>query len=529
MIRRITMKDKILNSMQIFARAVVVPVLYLPVVGIILALSAILTNPTIVGNGGFVLNVGKYIGSGLWPILMNLGIVFCVGIAMGMAKEKKAEAALIALFSFLVFLGANNQWLALTGKLIKYKVASDLTGTGQTIILGFQVVDMGVFLGMILGVVVALVHNKFYNKEFPGAFGAYGNTKLVFIVLIPILLTLAIVLSYVWPVVASGISALTTFINKAGAIGVFLYGFLNRFLIPTGLHHLVNTPFLYSDIGGKLTIHGKTYYGATNIFLAQLTDPSIKIFDPSAKYLQYGMVKIFGLVGAALAFYKTAKPENKTKLKALLIPAVATSVLAGITEPLEFTFLFVSPLLWLVHSVMDGLFETIAVLLGVRTYGAGGLIEFLSYNLPAGIARTRWPIYIAVGLVQVGVYFVVFKALIEKLKLKTPGREDNEVKLFTKKDYKEKMSNRSGEAGKGLDLAAEIVQGLGGKENIESVDNCFSRLRVKVKDAVIVDESTLKGTGAAGVIKNGENIQVVYGPKVNGVRNSVDRYLAGLN
>jgi PTS system arbutin-like IIC component len=242
------------------------------------------------------------------------------------------------------------------------------------------------------------------------------------------------------------------------------------------------------------------------------------------------MVKVFGLVGVALAFYKTAKPENKSKLKALLIPAVATSVLAGITEPLEFTFLFVSPLLWLAHSVMDGLFETIAVLLGVRTYGAGGLIEFLSYNLPAGIARTRWPIYIAVGLVQLGVYFVVFKTLIEKLKLKTPGREDSEVKLLTKKDYKEKMSNRSGTtAEKDLGLAAEIVQGLGGKENIESVDNCFSRLRVKVKDAVIVDESTLKDTGAAGVIKNGENIQVVYGPKVNGVRNSVDKYLASLN
>lgn len=528
------MKDKVLNGMQIFARAVVVPVFYLPIVGIILAISSILTNPAIVGNGNLLINIGKFIGSGLWPILTNLGIVFCVGIAMGMAKEKKAEAALVALFSFLAFLGANNQWLTLTGKLIKYNAIADLAGTGQTVILGFQVVDMGVFLGIILGVVVALVHNRFCNKEFSGAFGAYGNTKFVFIVLVPILLALAVVLSYVWPVIASGITALASFINKAGSIGIFLYGFLNRFLIPTGLHHLINTPFLYSNLGGTLTVSGKEYFGAVNIFLAQLTDPSIKMFDQSsAKYLQYGMVKIFGLVGVALAFYKTAKPENKSKLKAILIPAVATSVLAGITEPLEFTFLFVSPFLWLVHSIMDGLFEAVSVLLGVRTYGVGGLIEFLSYNLPAGIAKTKWPIFIAVGLVQLGVYFIVFKTLIEKLKLKTPGREDSEVKLFTKKDYKEKMANKSGEAvaagGKDLDLAAEIVQGLGGKDNIESVENCFSRLRVKVKDAVVVDESILKGTGAAGVIKNGDNIQVVYGPKVSGVRNSVDKYLAALN
>ncbi|GIM30597.1 PTS system, glucose/glucoside family, IIBC component [Clostridium polyendosporum] len=522
------MKDKVVNGMQIFARSVVVPVLFLPIAGIILALSSILSNPTIVGNGSFLINVGKFIGSGLWPILINLGIVFCVGIAMGMAKEKKAEAALIALFSFLIFLGANNQWLTLTEKLVPYKVTSDLYGTGQTVILGFQVIDMGVFLGMILGVVVALVHNKFCNKEFSGAFGAYGNTKLVFMVLVPILLTLAVVLSYVWPVVASGITALTSFINMSGSIGVFLYGFLNRFLIPTGLHHLINTPFLYSNIGGELAINGKTYFGAVNIFLAQLTDPSVKMFDPSAKYLQYGMVKIFGLVGAALAFYKTAKPENKIKLKAILIPAVATSVLAGITEPLEFTFLFVSPFLWLVHSAMDGLFEAVTVLLGARTYGPGGLIDFVAYNLPAGIGRTRWPIFIAVGLVQLPTYFFIFRFLIQKLNLKTPGREDNEVKLYTKKDYKDKTSKGSGEvaADKGSDLAAVIVQGLGGKGNIETVDNCFSRLRVKVTDASKVDEPALKGTGASGVIKNGNNIQVVYGPKVNGVRNSVDKYLA---
>ncbi len=262
---------------------------------------------------------------------------------------------------------------------------------------------------MILGVVVAIIHNKYCNKEFPGAFGLYGNTKLVFIVLTPITLILAVVFSYIWPVVAAGISALTGFINAAGAIGVFLYGFLNRFLIPTGLHHLIWTPFSYSNIGGELIINGQKYYGAYNIFLAQLTDPAIKVFDPSAKYLQYGMVKMFGLAGAALAFYKTSKPENKVKLKSILIPAVATSILVGITEPLEFTFLFVAPFLWVVHSVLDGIFEAVVSLLGVRTFAANGFIDFIAYNLPAGIAKTKWPIFIVVGLVQLAVYFFVFK------------------------------------------------------------------------------------------------------------------------
>ncbi|AGK98667.1 PTS transporter subunit EIIC [Clostridium pasteurianum] len=522
------MKDKIVNGMQIFARAIIVPILFLPIVGIVLALSSILSNPTIFGQGSFLINIGKFIASGLWPILGNLSIIFCIGISMGMAKEKKAEAALVGLFSFLVFLGANNEWLTLTGKLVKYKVSSDLYGTGQTLILGFQVIDMGVFLGMILGVVVALVHNKYCNKEFPGAFAVYGNTKFVFIVLLPILLGSAIVLSYVWPVIALGIKALTTFINVSGPIGIFLYGFLNRFLIPTGLHHLIWTPFSYSNIGGELAVNGKTYYGAYNIFLAQLSDPSIKVFDPSAKYLQYGMVKIFGLVGAALAFYRTAKKENKVTLKALLIPAVATSVLVGITEPLEFTFLFVAPFLWVIHSVLDGIFEVAAVLLGVRTYGAGGIIDFLAYNLPAGIGRTRWPIYVAVGLVELPVYYFVFKFVIEKFNLKTPGREDNEVKLYTKKDYRDKKSKdekQTNESGKD-NLASIIVEALGGKGNIETVDNCFSRLRVKITDLDKLDEPALKTTGASGVIKNGNNVQVIYGPKVNSVRNKVDKYLA---
>lgn len=524
------MKEKIVNGMQIFSRAIIIPVLFLPIVGIIIALSSILINPIIVGHGSLLINIGNYIAGGLWPIMNNLSILFCVGIAMGIAKDRKAEAALLSVMAYLIFLGANNEWLKLMGKLVKTNPVSGLYGTGQTVILGFQVVDMGVFLGIILGILVAVIHNKFSNKEFPGAFAFYGNTKLVLLVLVPVLLVLSIVLSYVWPLVAMAISSLTGFINAAGYVGVFLYGFLNRVLIPTGLHHLIWVPFEYSNIGGILKIAGKTYYGAYNIFLAQLSDPSIKVFDPSAKYLQFGMVKMFGLVGVALAFYKTAKPEKKATLKSILLPAVATSVLVGITEPLEFTFLFVSLPLWLVYSAFDGVFQTIVVALGVRTYSAGGLIDFLTYNLPAGISRTRWPITIGVGLVELVSFFFLFSFLIKKFKLKTPGREDNEVKLHTKKDYKEKVSNSNQKKvsvakSNSSALASVIVDALGGKTNIETVDNCFSRLRVKIKEVDVVDEAALKSTGALGVIKNGNNIQVIYGPKVNGVRNAVDKYL----
>lgn len=522
------MKEKILNGMQVFARAIIVPVLFLPIVGIIIALSSILTNPTIVGHNAVLTNIGGFISSGLWPIMNNLSIVLCVGIAMGMAKEKKAEAALISLLSFLTFLGANNQWLKLTGKLVKYKVTSELYGTGQTVILGFQVIDMGVFLGIILGIIIALIHNKFCNTEFPGAFSFYGNTRFVFIVLVPILLLLSIILSYVWPIVALGINSLTHFINISGYVGVFIYGFLNRVLIPTGLHHLIWTPFSYSNIGGSLTIGSKTYYGAYNIFLAELSNPSIKLFDLSAKYLQYGMVKMFGLIGASLAFYKTAKPENKQRVKALLIPAAATSFLVGITEPLEFTFLFVAPVLWVIYSVFDGLFQALAVLLGARCYAAGGIIDFLAYNLPAGISKTRYPIFILVGIIEIIVFYFLFTFLIKKMNLKTPGREDNteEVKLHTKADYKAKADKYTKND---YNLASTIVDALGGKNNIETVNNCFSRLRVDVKNVDIIDEKSLKGTGASGVIKNGNNIQVIYGPKVSNIRNKVDKYLNNYN
>ena len=337
------MKDKILDSMQKFAKAMIGPVLFLPIVGMSIALTAILTNTTFVSEGGVIWTIGKFFNGMLSPIMGNLSILFCVGIAIGMAKKKKAEAAFVAIMSYILFLGANSKWLELSGKLIAGNTASELYGTGQTIQLGFHVTDMGVFLGMILGIAVAVIHNKYVSKEFKGAMASYGNSKFVFIIMIPIVAVLSILATYIWPSIANGITALTGFMSTAGALGVFVYGFLNRFLVPTGLHHLIWSPFLYSAVGDQMIINGENVIGAKPVFLALLNDPTITMMPDSARFLNYGLVKTFGVIGVALAFYFTAKKVKRSNLKSQLIPSTLTAVIAGITEPLEFTVIFAAP------------------------------------------------------------------------------------------------------------------------------------------------------------------------------------------
>lgn len=314
------MKDKVVGGMQNFSKAMIGPVLFLPVVGMLIALTAIATNTAIVTDGGFIWTAGKFFNGMLNPIMGNLSILFCVGIAMGMSKKKKADAAFVALMCYILFLGANSRWLELSGKLIEGATAGDLYGTGQTIQLGFHVTDMGVFLGMIIGVLTAWVHNRHCDTEFKGGFAPYGNSKLVFILMIPVTAVLSIGVTYLWPTVANGISALTGFMSTAGALGVFVYGFLNRFLIPTGLHHLIWSPFLYSAVGGQSIINNENVIGAKPIFLALLSDQSGAMMPDTCRFLTYGLVKTFGVIGVALAFYVTAKKSEKSQLKGTAYP-----------------------------------------------------------------------------------------------------------------------------------------------------------------------------------------------------------------
>ena len=291
------MKQKVMDAMQSFSRALMGPVLFLPIAGMLQAISSVMSNTALVTEGGVVWTLGKFINGGVGAVIGNLGILFCVGIAMSLAKKRKADAAFLALVSYLVWLAANSRWLDVAGLTIAGDTASALYGTGQTICLGYHVTDMGVFLGMILGVVVALVHNRFIDTEFEGAMAMYGNSKFVFVVLLPIVLVMAVVASYVWPVAAAGINALTGVMASAGAFGVFLYGFLNRVLIPTGLHHLVWSPFLYSALGDSMIIGGEQIVGAKPVFLALLSDPSVAMMRDSARFLTYGLMKTFGVIG----------------------------------------------------------------------------------------------------------------------------------------------------------------------------------------------------------------------------------------
>lgn len=528
------MKQKMMDAMQNFSKSLMGPVLFLPIAGMIQALSSVMSNTTFVNEGGPIYIIGRFINGGIGAILGNLGILFCVGIAMSMAKKRKADAAFVALVSYLVWLSANSRWLSVAGMVIEGATAGDLYGTGQTICLGYHVTDMGVFLGMILGVVVALVHNRFIDTEFDGAFALYGNSKFVFVVLLPVVLGIAVAAAYVWPVAAAGINALTGVMSGAGAFGVFLYGFLNRILIPTGLHHLVWSPFLYSSIGDSMMVAGEQIVGAKPVFLALLGDTSISSMPESARFLTYGLMKTFGVIGVAAAFIVTAKKEKKSATRAQIIPATLTACLVGTTEPLEFTFLFAAPVLWVVYSVLDGLFQMLVYIIGVRVCATNGIIDFLVLNLPAGVARTQWPVYVLVGLAEIVVMFFVFKFLIEKMNLKTPGREDGQEVVDLQANaaaVKQQISGGGAQAASKkedalAEQAAYVIEGLGGAANIENVENCMTRLRVQVTDiSAVKDKEWFKPTGAAGLVVKGNNIQIIYGPKVMKMRAAVDHAL----
>ncbi|QLY80640.1 PTS transporter subunit EIIC [Clostridium intestinale] len=521
------MKEKIMNAMQRFSKAMFIPVLILPIVGILIAFGNILTNARLAEYAPFLKNTlifgfGKILSGSLVPILSNLGIIFCVGLAVGLAKEKKAESGFTSVLVYFVFINAMNIFLNLSGKLVP---ADQLRGSGQAVVLGTQVLDMGVFLGIILGIVVAYIHNRYCKKEFNGAFQVYGGSRLVFLILIPIVVVLAVVLSYVWPSVQWGISSLGYYIQKSGNFGIFIYGMLERLLIPTGLHHLVYTPFLYTQLGGVETIGGQVIEGARNIYFAEIADPAVKVLSGSVIWDARGVSKMFGLVGACLALYHTADDDKKKKAKAILIPAAITSIIAGVTEPIEFSFLFTAPILFGIHAVLSGLGMVALNILNVRAIGPNGLIDFLLYNLPLGIEKTSWPMFVLVGIVQFAIYYGLFRFLIVKLNLKTTGREDDkdDVQLYTKSDYKAKAEGNNSISSD--DKALVIIEALGGKENIKKVDNCYTRLRLVLEDSTKVDEKTLKGTGAAGVVIKGENVQVIYGLNVTSIRSMVDNAL----
>lgn len=490
------MKDKIMDTLQRFSKAMFIPVLILPIAGILIAVGNLFTNARLIEMLPFMNNpvttgFGSILSGSLVAILNNLGLIFCVGLAVGLADKKKSEAGFTAMLGFLVFINSMNKFMNLSGVLF---TGESLRGTGQALVLGVQILDMGVFLGIFLGIVTAMVHNRFCETEFNNAFQIYGGSRFVFIVLIPVVVLLAIVLTYVWPYIQAGISSLGGFINRSGNFGLFLYGALERLLIPTGLHHLVYTPFLYTSLGGIAEIGGQVLEGSRNIYYAEMADPSIAVLSQSVIWDARGISKMFGLIGACLAMYHTARTENKKKIQAILIPAAVTSFIAGVTEPIEFSFMFVAPLLFVVHAVLSGLSMVVLNLFSVRAIGPNGFIDFLLFNVPLGTEKTGWPMYIAVGLGFFVIYYVVFRFLIVKLNLKTLGRETEgmEMKLHSKAEYKEKISSQGSEKNDKAVDAFLIIEAQGGAANIKKVDNCYTRLRLILNNPELVDEGVLK-------------------------------------
>ena len=521
------MKEKLLEATQKFSRAIIQPVMFLSVTGIVLAISVLMKLESMPAA---VRKCGEF----LYNLLMNgnmnqLSVIFCVGITVALAKRKKGDAAVLGLIAFLLFIYANNAWLKISGTLIKPTV-NGFPGTGQTMTLGVQTIDMGVFLGIILGCITGYVFNKFCNVEFIDVFRVYGGSRLVYMIMIPVVIVLAIVLSYVWPAVNWFITAAGGFMSRSGALGVFIYGFLNRFLIPIGMHHLVYMPFKFTQLGGSITMGGKTIAGATYIWAAQLGNLShITALDPSSRFLTFGFSKVFGCTGIALAFIKTAKPEKKKITKGLIIPALFVAVIAGITEPFEFAFLFISPLLWFVHSALDGLFEVLLYVFGVRVSMHGGLLATIAENLPVPVRLTKVYILVILGFIAIGVWYFIFTFLIKKLDIKTPGREDDgeTVSLASRniEEARAKAKTTKGNGEKSLGDIKDIVEGLGGAQNIITVNNCFTRLRVDVKDMSLINDDAINKFKNSGIVKKGHNVQIIIGMKVQTVREDVCQYL----
>ncbi len=529
------MKNKIFGVLQRVGRSFMLPIAILPVAGLLLGLGASFTNPNTIE----MYHLTSVLGPGTWlnalltimcnvgtAIFANLPIIFALGVAVGMAKKEKEVAALAAMVAFFVMHVSINAMLVINGYILPNgEVASFVLPGTIASVCGIQSLEMGAFGGILVGLGVASLHNKYYKIELPNALSFFGGSRFVPIVSTIVYMFVGILMFFAWPYVQAGIFALGNLIAKAGYFGTFMFGVIKRGLIPFGLHHVFYVPFWQTALGGTMEVAGETVVGAQNIIFAQIADPNTVHFASSAtKYFTGEYIfMMFGLPGAALAMYQCARPEKKKAAGGLLFSAALTSILTGITEPIEFSFLFVAPMLFGVQVVLAASCYALAEILNI-TIGltfSGGLIDFILFGVLQGNAKTNWVMLLVCGVVYFFLYYAIFKYLIVKYNFKTPGREadDEETKLYTKADYKAKKEN--GEDA----LSSTITEGLGGHLNIEDVDSCATRLRVTVKDASLVNQGMLKATGCSGVVVNGNGVQVIYGPKVSVIKSNLEEYL----
>ncbi|MDO4448167.1 MAG: glucose PTS transporter subunit IIA [Lachnospiraceae bacterium] len=538
------MKDKIFSVLQRIGRSFMLPIAILPVAGLLLGIGSSFTNATtietygltkILGDGTilhYLLMIMNKVGSAVFD---NLPLIFAVGVAIGMAKKEKEVSALSAVIAYFVMNTAINAMLINNGLILENgEIAETVLEGTITSVCGIQSLQMGVFGGIIVGLGVAALHNRFYRIQLPSALSFFGGTRFVPIISTIVYMFVGILMYFVWPAVQNGIFALGGLVTGSGYAGTLIFGLIKRALIPFGLHHVFYMPFWQTAVGGTMEVAGQMVQGGQNIFFAQLAD-SANIAHFSADATRYFsgefIFMIFGLPGAALAMYQCAKPEKKKAAGGLLLSAALACMATGITEPLEFSFLFVAPALFAVQVILAGSAYMIAHMLNVAvglTF-SGGFLDFFLFGILQGNEKTSWLRVIPVGIIYFLLYYFIFKFMIRKFDFKTPGREEDDVetKLYTKADVNARKA-AAGEiqASDSEDPVSEaITRGLGGKKNISDVDCCATRLRCTVHDASRVSDSILKATGASGVVHKGNGVQVIYGPNVTVIKSNLEDYL----
>lgn len=506
---------------QKFGKSMMGPLSIIVAAGLLLGLASTLQNPNVFGNvladvqivNNFVSLVNALAGGlfGLLPIL------FCMSIAQGMSKEDKEVATFSSIIGFILFHTTIRFFLSLNGLTAETTSIDYLMSQGMSVleatqqnaaydmVMGIFTYRMSIFGGIIVGLWTAMIHNRFHTTQLPTAFSFFSGKRFVPIMMVVTIPFLAAAMYFVWPFFNILINGFGSLLAQVGAFGTFIYGFLERLLIPTGLHHILNQMIRFTPIGGTAVIAGEQVSGALNIYntLLMQANPDMDLMREATRFLTQGThpFMVFGLPAACFAMYKTALPQNKKKVKGILLAAGLTSFFTGITEPIEFAFFFISPFLWLFHALMAGLSFLINTLLGVCIGNAGGgLVDLMLFGVLRG-TETKWIINVLIGIVYAVIYFFVFKWAIIKFNIKTPGREDGSDEVSYDKEVTE--------------LGTAIMEALGGKDNIVEIDNCISRLRLVLKDTAIVQENALKQTGSLGLIKISDTqIQVVYGAKV---------------
>lgn len=528
-------------TVQKIGRSFFLPVSILPVAGLLLGLGASFTNATTISTyhlermlgEGTILNglmvIFSQVGS---TIFGNLPIIFAMAVALGMAKNEKAVAVLASAVSFFVMHSSVNAMLRLTGYLLADGSYSEKVLSGQlTSVCGIESLQMGVFGGIVVGLGVAAIHNRFYKQQLPSALSFFSGVRVVPILSVVAYTFVGIICFFVWPVVQNGIFAIGGLVTGSGYAGTFVFGFMERVLIPFGLHHVFYIPFWQTGLGGTAIIDGITVAGAQNIYFAELASAETTRFSVEACRFMTGKYPFMmaGLPGAAYAMYRCAKPEKRKIVGGLMLSAALTSFLTGITEPIEFTFLFVAPALFVLHCGLAGLSFLLTHIFNVciGTTFSCGLIDFILYGPLQGNGKTNWigiiPIYI---LYFIG-YYLIFQFCINRFNLATPGREDGDdaIQLYTKDDFNKKRSGGGSGQAVSDTVSPVILAGLGGMDNLLDIDCCATRLRCTVKDSQLVDEAILKTTGSKGLVKKGGGIQVIYGPQVTIIKSDLEEYV----